>query len=402
MWQRGAKAQVPDFKQALTLFRASLSEMFEGSPGTEASARVALARARADYAPIPDSPEPFSLIVDLASEPIGARWARGAATLALLCAAALAMTPDLGLFSPAQAHPVAPVQQFRLNPMLGSGGEDAASDEPVFPADLEAASKPRIVSDGSQIRVQGAVTDGLYWSLREAGVEPRIAAAYLQALATRIDVGSDVAPFDRFDLVVSRREGRPLLYAALHRVDGPDVELMKWRSGGKVNWFDTDASAAERSAALMTPVAGRITSGFGLRHHPILRYSRMHAGIDFGASWGSPIVAAADGQVAAAGWSGGYGRQVRIAHTDGIVTTYSHMSGIAASPGEMVRQGQVIGYVGSTGLSTGPHLHFEVRLNGRAVDPMQVQLQRRQQISGPERKAFNARLRELMAIGGKV
>jgi murein DD-endopeptidase MepM/ murein hydrolase activator NlpD len=126
---------------------------------------------------------------------------------------------------------------------------------------------------------------------------------------------------------------------------------------------------------------------------------RMHTGIDFGAAWGSPIVAAADGQVVAAGWTGGYGEQVQVAHGGGIVSTYSHMSGIAASPGQMVRQGQVIGYVGSTGLSTGPHLHFEVRLNGQPVDPMSVRMQSRSLISGPERQAFNERLKQVLAVG---
>jgi murein DD-endopeptidase MepM/ murein hydrolase activator NlpD len=136
-----------------------------------------------------------------------------------------------------------------------------------------------------------------------------------------------------------------------------------------------------------------------MRYHPILHFARMHAGIDFGAAWGSPIVAAADGQVVAAGWAGGYGREVQIAHGGGIVTLYGHMSGIAASAGEIVRQGQVIGYVGSSGLSTGPHVHFEVRVNGQPVDPMQVRLQSRSAVSGTERVAFNARLKQLLAVG---
>jgi murein DD-endopeptidase MepM/ murein hydrolase activator NlpD len=152
----------------------------------------------------------------------------------------------------------------------------------------------------------------------------------------------------------------------------------------------------------MAPVAGHITSSFGMRYHPILHFARMHAGIDFGAAWGSPIVAAADGQVVAAAWTGGYGRQVQVAHGSGIVTTYSHMSSIAASPGEPVRQGQVIGYVGSSGLATGPHLHFEVRVNGHPVNPLTVQLQQRSTVSGAERQAFNARLKQLMAIGAKA
>lgn len=366
---------------------------------TEASARVALARARVGGELVADEPEPFSLVVDLSTEPVGGRWLRGAATLAALCGTALLFFPGTDPFSAAMAQTIQPAQQFQMNAMLGGGGETAPGEGYRFPADPEAAAKPLIASDQSDVRVQGAVTDGLYWSLRNAGVSPRVAADYLHALSTRIDVGSDVAPYDRFDLVISKSSGQPLEYAALHRVDGPDVELLKWNVGGKTDWFDTQASGADRSDGLMTPVAGRITSGFGMRFHPILHYARMHAGIDFGAAWGSPIVAAADGTVVAAGYGGGYGRQVQIAHGGGIVTLYGHMSSIAASPGEPVRQGQVIGYVGSSGLSTGPHLHFEVKVNGQPVDPMTVRMQSRNVISGPAKVAFDTRLKQLMAIG---
>ena len=372
---------------------------------TGASVRAALARSLAVAGPSPEERQGFTLVVDLAAEPVGARWARGAATLALLCGAALALAPGLAPFSgPAAAQPLPAPQELLVNPMLTAQPASSEPAVPQFAGDIEAASKPVIATRGADVRIQGAVTDGLYWSLREAGVTPDIAAQYLKALSTRIDVGAEVAPFDRFDLVITRSPGaaaEPLLYAALHRVDGPDVELMKWNSNGRTDWFDTEASGAERTAGLMAPVAGRVTSSFGMRHHPLLRFARMHSGIDFGARWGTPIVAAADGQIVGAGWAGGYGRQVQVAHGSGIVTTYSHMSGIAASPGETVRQGQVIGYVGSTGLSTGPHLHFEVRVNGRATDPMQVRMQSRNVISGAQRQAFNARLKQLLAIGSK-
>ncbi len=374
--------------------------MLDGSAASEASARLALARAKVAGGVIFDPPEPFSLVVDLAEEPVGARWLRGAATLSMLCAAALALSPGIDPFSPAVARTITPVTTLQTNPMLGGDAPRPAKAD--VPLDPEAAAKPVIAVDGSAIRVSGAVTDGLYWSLRDAGVSPRVAADYLHALSSRIDVGGDIAPFDRFDLVISKAAGHPLLYAAIHRADGPDVELMKWTANGRTDWFDTDASGAERSDGLMAPVAGHITSSFGMRYHPILHFARMHAGIDFGAAWGSPIVAAADGQVVAAAWTGGYGRQVQVAHGSGIVTTYSHMSSIAASPGEPVRQGQVIGYVGSSGLATGPHLHFEVRVNGHPVNPLTVQLQQRSTVSGAERQAFNARLKQLMAIGAKA
>lgn len=373
--------------------------MAAGSPISEADGRRALARVRGAFAPAERGGEPFSLLVDLAAEPVGGRWIRGATTLAILCGSALALAPGMDLFASAYARSVAPDQQFQMNRMLSGGAPDAVAPASADPLPL---AKPIVASTASAIRVQGPVTEGLYWSLRGAGVSPDSAAAYLRALSSRIDVGSDVAPYDRFDLILSKAEGQPLLYAALHRVDGPDVTLMKWNAAGRDDWFDTGANGSEQSDALMAPVAGRITSGFGMRRHPILRFARMHGGIDFGAAWGSPIVAAADGIVVGSGWAGGYGRQIQVAHGSGIVTTYSHMSGAAASTGDTVRQGQVIGHVGSTGLSTGPHLHFEVRVNGQAVDPMQVQLQRRQQVSGAQRQAFNARLKQLLGIGAKA
>jgi len=255
---------------------------------------------------------------------------------------------------------------------------------------------------GDLRRVSGDVSDGLYWSLRGAGASPEIAADYLKAIATQIDVG-EVAPYDRFDFVVSKSIGA-LIYVGLDRAQYSDVQVIRWNVGGQSRWFDGGLTVAPQvSSGLMAPVAGRITSGFGYRYHPILHYSRLHAGIDFGARWGTPIVAAADGQVVGAGYAGGYGRQVRIAHAGGIVTSYSHMSAIATASGTPVRQGQVIGYVGSSGLSTGPHLHFEVRISGQPVNPMSARLVS----SGPQVDktlvaAFKARLKALTAIPVKA
>ena len=155
------------------------------------------------------------------------------------------------------------------------------------------------------------------------------------------------------------------------------------------------------SEGMAWPVAGRITSYFGYRYHPILHFSRFHAGLDFGASWGSPIVAAADGQVVRAGWAGGYGRQVRIAHGGGLMTSYSHMSQIVAYPGEMIRRGQLIGYVGSSGLSTGPHVHFEVRKDGVAVNPLAVRFASAPVVDTHLADAVKARLKALLSVGMK-
>ncbi len=265
----------------------------------------------------------------------------------------------------------------------------------------------RIAVDNRPLRIRGRVGDGLYWALRASGVSPQAAAEYLRAIGAQLDVGGEIEPNDQFDLIVANRrvatgerlEG-PLLYAAIDRASAPDIRLMKWNLGGRIDWVDANG-AGRQVAAFAWPVAGRITSGFGLRVHPILRFARMHRGIDFGAGYGAPIVAASDGQVIGAGWSGGYGRQVRIAHAGGIVTSYSHMSRTVAEPGSFVRAGQLIGYVGSSGLSTGPHLHYEVYRNGTPVNPLGVKFASQAALDGGELARFKAHLAKLMAVGTK-
>ena len=268
-------------------------------------------------------------------------------------------------------------------------------------------SASRIAVDSTPLRVRGRVGDGLYWSLRASGVSPQAAGEYLRALATQIDVGADVSPDDRFDLILANRRAAsgesqegPLLYAAIDRTAGPDIRLMKWNLGGRADWMDVNGAGRQVSSAIW-PLAARITSGFGMRYHPILHFGRMHKGIDFGAHYGQPIVATADGQVTRAGWAGGYGRQVRLAHGGGMATSYNHMSRIIVEPGTLVHQGQVIGYVGSSGLSTGPHLHYEVYRNGVAVNPMGVKFGSSALLAGDELARFKARLETLMRVGIK-
>ncbi|WP_246104853.1 M23 family metallopeptidase [Sphingomonas xanthus] len=263
----------------------------------------------------------------------------------------------------------------------------------------------RTAVDRTPLRIRGRVGDGLYWALRSAGVSPQAASDYLRALATRIDVGSDVGPNDRFDLVIANartaggesREG-PLLYAAVDRLGGGAIRLVKWTAAGRTEWVDAQGER-QRQSALAWPVAGRITSGFGLRVHPILRFARMHRGIDFGAPSGAPIVAAADGQVIRSGWAGGYGRQIRLAHDGGLSTSYSHLSRLVVEEGSFVRQGQLIGYVGSSGLSTGPHLHYEVYRGGVAINPVGVRFAGAAVIDPREQDRFKAHVARLMAVG---
>ena len=267
-----------------------------------------------------------------------------------------------------------------------------------------ALSTTGIAVDRRPLRLRGRIGDGLYWSLRAAGASPMAAAQYLQAIATKIEVGSGVANGDRFTLVLANARAAtgesvtgPLLYAGLERAAGAPLQLLKW-DGRWVDATATDSVGPRTSSGIVWPVQARITSTFGMRYHPILHYARMHKGIDFGAHYGQPIAAAAEGQVIRAGWAGGYGQQVRIAHGNGLVTSYSHMSRMAVAPGSLVRAGQVIGYVGSTGLSTGPHLHFEALQGGVAVNPLGVRFASVAPIVPGASAAIKARVKALLGL----
>jgi murein DD-endopeptidase MepM/ murein hydrolase activator NlpD len=257
--------------------------------------------------------------------------------------------------------------------------------------------------DGTPLRIQGRVGTSLYRAARAAGIPAKAVETYIRAIASQIDIG-DLGEDDRFDIVLEHRraatgesESGSLLYAGLERSGGKSLQLMPWQQDGRVQWFEASGVGKARGV-LQRPVPGVVSSDFGLRRHPILGYTRMHKGLDFTAGYGTPILAATDGVVAAAGWAGGYGQQVRLSHAGGVTTSYSHMSRIIAEPGSHVRQGQLIGYVGSSGLSTGPHLHYELHVNGVPVDPASVQFATRAQLSAPELAGFRARLRALLSI----
>jgi murein DD-endopeptidase MepM/ murein hydrolase activator NlpD len=282
---------------------------------------------------------------------------------------------------------------------------------PAYPGALAglpqraSAATAAAAEDPAARRFTGIVGANLSDALLRAGVPERQGREYVALLARAIRLADGLSVADRFDLVVERRDDGTLgqlLYAGLDRVARADVELMKWTDGKHIIWVNADGVGGETQGAIARPVAGRVTSPFGERFHPILGYARMHQGVDLAAAYGSPIVAAADGRVVSAGWHGGYGRQVAIAHEGGMQTTYGHMSRIAAFAGEAVRRGQVIGYVGSTGLSTGPHLHFEVTRNGRAVNPLSAKLASGPAtLQGEKLVQFHSELRQMLLLPGR-
>lgn len=260
-----------------------------------------------------------------------------------------------------------------------------------------------IAVDNTPLRIQGVVGSSLYRSARAAGAPAKAVETYLRTIGQRLSIGRDVRSDDRFDLIVEHRRAATgevevggLLYAGLDQ-GKRRIRLLKWETGGRTEWFEA-AGVGQSRGMMRTPVAGRMTSGFGMRLHPLLGYSRFHKGVDFGAAHGSPIVAAADGVIAFAGWRGGHGKFVKINHSGGLGTGYGHMSRIVARPGQRIAQGQVIGYVGSTGLSTGPHLHYEVYKNGVAINPRSISFIQTAQLAGAELARFRARLNQLLAV----
>jgi len=343
---------------------------------------------------------------------IARRWPtpgwKSAGVLALLCSGvAWASLPRV------VAMPVDQQTQWHALGVapLSNGGEsgmamaptDAVANVDFVPKRPIAVAAPEITvalpaAPAGPLRIRGRVGDGLYWSLRGAGASPQVAAQYLAALATEIDVG-EVGSDASFDMVLGAN--RDLLYAGLSRAAERSLQLVRWTANGQAKWID--AANADKPApsvgGLMMPANGPVTSYFGNRYHPILHFTRFHAGLDIGAGWGSPIVAAADGQVVEAGWSGGYGREVQIAHGGGLVSLYGHMSEIVAQPGSFVHAGQLIGYVGSSGLSTGPHLHFEVRQSGQPVNPLGVRLVSAPVVDTSLASAVKARLAALLKVG---
>jgi len=319
----------------------------------------------------------------------------------------------------AQAMPLAEIQSgTKVDIVLGrrsAAGSPRPLDALSFRArfDLEIGLERRggelvldrrpIRVDTTPLRIRGKIGPSLYRSARAAGAPAKAVQQYLRAISEQTDLERALAANDEFDLIVSYKraatgevEAGDLLYAGILRGGTPKVQLMRWGKDGR---FYEASGVGEQRSGLIAPVGStRITSPFGRRRHPILGYTRMHAGIDFKASYGTPIHAATDGVVKYAGRHGGHGNFVKLSHGGGLGTGYAHMSRIAVREGQHVRRGQVIGYVGSTGLSTGPHLHYEMYRNGRTVNPSSVKFVTRAQLSGAELQNFKARLGELLQV----
>jgi len=261
---------------------------------------------------------------------------------------------------------------------------------------------------GETTVADGEIQGSLYESAQRLGATPAITAQVAKLFAHKLDFQRDIQPGDDFRLVFDRKvteSGRTIQTGDLEYAELHGVKFFRFeRDGGEAEYFD-ETGKNIRGFLLRTPVDGaRLTSGFGKRRHPILGYARAHQGVDFGAGSGTPVLAAGDGVVVKAGRWGGYGNWLQIRHSGGWDTGYAHLSRYAKGvrPGTKVRQGQVVAYVGTTGLSTGPHLHYEVWQRGRRVNPVGAKVPQGTVLAGAELRRFQtekSRLERLLAEG---
>ena len=273
--------------------------------------------------------------------------------------------------------------------------------------DTAAKEKRRIALS----RAMPSLYDGLMRAALSQGMLPSHAKRLVRMMAFDVDFRAKASPEDRLELFFSLEENtdRPteasrILYAAA-TIGGVTRRYYHYayaKNGESIADFFDETGRSAKKFLLRQPVPnGRLTSGYGMRRHPIARYRRMHTGVDWAARSGTPILSAGHGTVVKRGWAGGYGRQIKIRHANGYVTSYSHLRRFARGlkVGSKVRQGQRIGQVGSSGASTGPHLHYEVAVNGRRVNPMRIRLPKGDTLSGAALARF---LRERERIDALV
>lgn len=253
-------------------------------------------------------------------------------------------------------------------------------------------------TDGDQLKAQPTVTRAtLYQSFYHAALAQHVSAEtilkILRVQSYDVDFKQKVKPGDTFEAFFDAdndAEAVELLYTSM-TIDGVQRKFYRFRTPDDVvDYYDEQGNSAKKFLMRNPVKGGRYTSGFGERRHPLLGVMRMHTGVDWAAPVGTPILAAGDGTVELVGGKGGYGNYVRIRHANGYSTAYGHMSRYAegVAPGVSVKQGQVIGYVGSTGLSTGPHCHFEVLVNNNFVNPMTIAVPRGLQLTGRQLAEF--------------
>ena len=291
-------------------------------------------------------------------------------------------------------------------------GKFVAGTEPPKLAAVDTAfdddNGPTIISGRDLPRVY----DGIYRAALSYGMGSEMTAEIIRVLASNVDFQAQLRPTDTLEAFFSVMDesGQATADSELLFINAKfgDNETRVYRfqspDDGSIDYYDAEGKSI-RQFLLRNPVPnGRFRSGFGMRRHPILGFSRMHTGVDWSAPRGTPIIAAGNGVVEKAGWdSGGYGRQTLIRHANGYVSSYNHQNAIAkgVTPGAKIKQGQVIGWVGTTGLSTGPHLHYEMIVNGNKVDPLKIRLPGGKSLEGESLARFEVERKRIDSLLGR-
>ena len=248
-----------------------------------------------------------------------------------------------------------------------------------------------------EIVVKNSITNNLYSSAMTVNVEPNIIVEFARIFGFEVDFQRDIRKGDWFEIYYEKfiddnnkvRDTGKIIYASMY-VNGEEINLYNFEYKNDEEYYDIKGKSITKSL-MKTPINGaRLSSSFGMRKHPILGYNKMHRGTDFAAPSGTPIMASGSGTVTRARWCGGGGNCVKIKHNSTYETIYAHMKSFAKGikEGRKVKQGQIIGYVGSTGLSTGPHLHYEVIVNGKKVNSQKLKLPSGKVLKGEARKEF--------------
>ncbi len=248
-----------------------------------------------------------------------------------------------------------------------------------------------------EVVVKNSIKNNLYSSAINAGIEPNVIIEFARIFGFEVDFQRDIRKGDWFEILYEKfeddnnkvRDTGKIIYASMF-VNGEEINLYNFKFKNMEDYFDIKGKSITKSL-MKTPINGaRLSSSFGMRKHPILGYNKMHRGTDFAAPSGTPIMASGSGTVTRARWCGGGGNCVKIKHNSTYETIYAHMKSFAKGikEGRKVKQGQIIGYVGSTGLSTGPHLHYEVIVNGKKVNSQKLKLPSGKILKGEERNQF--------------
>lgn len=304
---------------------------------------------------------------------------------------------------PSESDPAIPTLSALSMPISGTATLELKREGDTFKAE-----KIEVPVEHKTVHLKKPINNSLYVTGRALGLSPNAIAELIKAYSYDVDFQRDIRKGHELEVVMDQivtEDGKVvgasnLVYAALH-LGKRSIPIYRFTDKSGYTAYYNEKGESLKKALLKTPINGaKISSGFGMRRHPIQGYHKMHKGVDFAASSGTPIYAAGDGTVEYAGWKSGYGNFVKVKHNGKYSTGYAHASRIAKGikNGSRVKQGQVIAYVGSTGNSTGPHLHYEVYANGGQVNPSGVQFKTGTALAGADLKKFKGSVEKVTAM----